>query len=206
MALTLAVVVLAGCGGSKAPAVAAVATTASSGAKASGGGAGSGASGSTSASSDPSRLLVEWAACMRRHGDPDQADPSIDAHQVIHITWNPAIPGGFYGTNKGGHGNSGPGQYCRTYLTEAQIALRNGRAQKPPTNASMVKFSECMRAHGIHDFPDPTADGLQLNHGGDLNPNNPAFQNASRVCARKTGVRGFGVGPLPPGTIKLANP
>ena len=31
---------------------------------------------------------------MRNHGDPNRADPSIDVHKVIWITWNPAIPGG----------------------------------------------------------------------------------------------------------------
>ena len=58
-------------------------------------------------------MLDEWATCMRAHGDPDQADPTIDANRIIHITWNPAIPGGYEGTNQGGQGNLGPGQYCR---------------------------------------------------------------------------------------------
>jgi hypothetical protein len=61
-----------------------------------------------------------------------------------------------------------------------------------------------MRANGIADFPDPTAGGgLQVSIGGDTNPSNPAYRNAAELCARKTGARAFGVGPLPPGTIEL---
>jgi hypothetical protein len=121
---------------------------------------------------------------------------------VIHITWNPEIPGGYNGTNKGGQGNSGSGQYCRSYLTEAQIALRGGQPQKQPDPAQLLKFSECMRANWIPDFPDPTGDTLAINRGagGDLDPNNPTFQNASKVCMQKTGVQGFGTGSPPPGT------
>jgi len=66
-----------------------------------------------------------------------------------------------------------------------------------------MKHSECMRANGIADFPDPTASGLSLTMGGDTNPSNPAYRNAAELCARKTGARAFGVGPPPPGTIEL---
>jgi hypothetical protein len=139
---------------------------------------------------------------MRSHGDPGQADPTVDVHGVIHISWNPAIPGGYNGTNKGGQGNSGPGQYCRTYLNAASTALR-GKQPAKPDEAKLVRFSECMRASGIPDFPDPTASGLSLNRGGDLNPSNPAFQNASRACARKTGVPDVFGGAPQPGMIEL---
>lgn len=200
---------LAGCGGASGPAVAKLGRTTSSGAKGNSTGAAGpskGTSGSTLASGNPSELLVEWAACMRSHGDPDQADPTIDTHKVIHILWNPAIPGGFNGTNKGGQGNNGPGQYCRTYLAKTQSALRGGRAETLPSTAQLVRFSECMRANGIRDFPDPTAKGLQINRAGDLNPNNPAFRNASKLCSQKSGVPGFGSGSPPPGTVELSNP
>jgi hypothetical protein len=153
---------------------------------------------------NPTQLLDEWAACMRRHGDTGQADPTIGANNVIDITWTPSIPGGVYGTNKGGQGNSGPGQYCRAYLNAAQLALQGGRQPAPPDLAKVVKYAECIRANGVPDFPDPsTAGGGVSFNMGSANPNNPTFQNASRLCAKKTGVRALGVGPPPPGTIEL---
>jgi hypothetical protein len=139
---------------------------------------------------------------MRSHGDPNQVDPSIDANKVIHIDWNPAIPGGYNGTNKGGHGNVGPGQYCRAFLDAAQSALAGGKAPAQPSQAKLVKFSACMRANGITDFPDPTASGLAINRGGDLNPSSPAFQRASTLCAKKSGAPGLDSAPKP-GTIVL---
>jgi hypothetical protein len=164
--------------------------------------------GATSATTRPTRnptqLLDEWAACMRSHGDPEQADPTVDATGVIHITWDPATPGGPYGTFKGGQGNSGPGQYCRSYLAAAQMELTRGGGEKPPDQAQVEKFSQCMRANGIPDFPDPSADGLQLRRGpgSDLDPNDPAFQSASKRCAQKTGVHFFNGTPQP-GMIEL---
>ena len=152
----------------------------------------------------PTQLVDEWGACMRRHGDTGQADPTIGASKVIDISWNPATPGGLYGTYKGGQGNTGPGQYCRSYLAAAQTALGGDQAHPRVSFAKLLKYSECMRANGIADFPDPTASGgLQLNIGGDTDPSNPSYRNAAELCARKTGARAFGVGPPPPGTIEL---
>jgi hypothetical protein len=196
---------LAACAGTSSPHVASLGTRSTTSSPTSGPGAGH-RSATTPAKGNPTALLNDWAACMRSHGDSGQADPTIDFNKVIHITWNPATPGGIYGTNKGGQGNSGPGQYCRADLIDAQTALRGDQPQERPDQATLEKFSECMRASGLPDFPDPTTNGLSIsmNAGGDLNPANPSFQTASRLCARKTGahVPGGG-GTPPPGTIEL---
>ncbi|MGH2851536.1 MAG: hypothetical protein ACRDLP_13065 [Solirubrobacteraceae bacterium] len=149
-------------------------------------------------------LLVEWASCMRRHGDPDQADPNITSGNVIDIPWNPAIPGGYNGTNKGGQGNSGPGQYCRTYLNSAQTALQGGRQPKAPDAAALVRLAECMRANGVPDFPDPGPNGNLVLQGGPEVMNDPIFQRAASVCAKKTGVDLPGRSGPTPGTITLS--
>jgi hypothetical protein len=199
VALAAVAFALAACGGSSPPSVASLRKSGSVGSN-------GGSTTTTQPTSNATALLNQWAACMRTHGDPNQADPTIDADKVIHITWNPAIPGGYNGTNKGGQGNSGPGQYCRSYLTAAQNVLRAGRAANPPDPAQLEKLSECMRANGIPDFPDPVNGTLSFNAGasGDLNPNDPTFQNASKKCTQRTGVQLPGAGgPLPPGTITL---
>jgi hypothetical protein len=143
---------------------------------------------------------------MRAHGDPNQADPTIDAHDAIHISWDPAIPGGYNGTQKGGQGNVGPGQYCRNFLNEAQSALQGGETQDSPTEAQLLKVAQCMRANGIPDFPDPVNGTLSFNigAGGDLNPHNPTFESTAKICREKTGVNlPRAGGSPPPGTIEL---
>ena len=198
-----AAISLCACGGSSTPNAASSPTVANLGSSTVDG---SHSTTTTLPTGNPTQLLDDWAACMRRHGDPDQADPTIDANKDIEINWNPAITGGYYGTYKGGQGNSGPGQYCRSYLSAAQTALGGNQQQPGSSEATLEKFSQCMRANGIPDFPDPVNGNLSFNlgAGGDLNPKNPIFQNASKMCARKTGahVPGTGGSP-PPGTIKL---
>lgn len=43
-----------------------------------------------------------------------------------------------------------------------------------------IEFSECMRAHGVTNFPDPTANGLQIPVS--VNSQSPAFRSAQHAC------------------------
>ena len=54
-------------------------------------------------------------------------------------------------------------------------------------SASAVKFSQCMRQHGISDFPDPDSQGhmqIRITPGSDMDPNNPQFKAAQKACAK----------------------
>jgi hypothetical protein len=139
---------------------------------------------------------------MRSHGDPDQADPTVDANKVIHITMSPSVPGGLTGPNGQSGAGPVPGSYCQTYLLDAIDELLQGsQPYVPPSQAALVKYAECMRANGVPDFPDPTAGGLVLHSAPG---SNPTLQNAAMVCVKKTGVQPAlgGGGPPPPGTIE----
>lgn len=141
-----AVVALAGCGGSKSPSVASAGTTTSSGAAGStniaGGGAGSGA---PSSQSGLQQDLLKYAECMRANGVPNFPDPSAS--------------GGF--ALSGGIDRSSPG--FKAAQAKCQKLLPSGGGLAPGSNthpsaqwlAHMVKVAECMRRHGISDFPDP---------------------------------------------------
>ncbi len=201
--IVMAAVGLTACGSSSTPRVASLPTSTN---PASGGrpfDASTTQTGTHSHSSRPAKgnataLLVKWTSCMNTHGDLNQAAPTIDANNVIHLTWNDATPGGIYGTNKGGQGNAGPGQYCRNYIDQAENELQGSAHLHQPSQAQLVQFSHCMRANGIPDFPDPSNGGSSFNRAGDLNPSNPIFQKASTLCAKKTGVPGFATGGAPP--------
>jgi hypothetical protein len=45
-----------------------------------------------------------------------------------------------------------------------------------------LEFSRCMRRHGVPNFPDPTANGLQIPVGVDTR--SPAFRSAQQACKR----------------------
>ena len=178
----------AGCGGSKSPSVASLGTTTPSRAATST----TAGNGRSTASGNPANLLDGWAACMRTHGDPDQVDPTIDAHGAIHIAVAPD------GNDRSFF--SGFKKACQRFLTDAITALRGGKTFGKPDTSRLLTFSTCMRAHGIPDFPDPSRAGLVLDGAGDLDPNNPTFRDASEACAMKTGVQAFS-GTPPPGAL-----
>jgi hypothetical protein len=138
---------------------------------------------------------------MRSHGDPDQADPAVESDGVIQIT----LPAG-YDQNGPGLGGKDGRSPCGAYLTAASNALRGGKPLAAPDPAKLVKFSVCMRANGVPDFPDPSGGGLSIRLGGDLNPNDPAFRNAQKVCGKKVGLQGplAGGGPQP-GMIRVVS-
>jgi hypothetical protein len=60
--------------------------------------------------------------------------------------------------------------------------------------AAALKFSECMRNHGITDYPDPRVEGGAISmsikaQGGasNLNPTSPQFQAAQKACSSLLG-------------------
>lgn len=53
-----------------------------------------------------------------------------------------------------------------------------------------LKFSECMRSHGVANFPDPTSSGgIEINSNSGINPGSPEFQAAQKVCQKYLGPR-----------------
>lgn len=48
-----------------------------------------------------------------------------------------------------------------------------------------VKFADCMRSHGVPNFPDPSAGGpIQISPSSGVNPQSPAFQSAQNACSK----------------------
>jgi hypothetical protein len=176
---------LGACGGSSSPHVASLGKSGGISGK-------SGITSTTVGSVNPTQLLDEWAICLRSHSDPDQVDPTIDANNVIHITYPP-------GYNRKSQVGSSTTNSCDAYLTSASYALGG---EPPVQNTSkMLAFSVCIRANGIPDFPDPTNTrgtyhfpiGVHFNSKGtpvaapdtpsDLDPTSPTFQSGAKLCA-----------------------
>jgi hypothetical protein len=76
----------------------------------------------------------------------------------------------------------------------AAVALTAcGSSHKPSsttgsrTDSQTLAFANCMRAHGVPSFPDPSAGGGGVNLAGTgINPQSPAFKTARQTCSRLT--------------------
>jgi hypothetical protein len=123
--------------------------------------------------------MYRYSACMRSHGVPNFPDPQ------------PSGGGLVLAINSGSGLNPNAPQF-KTAQKSCEKLLPNGGKPDPASiakdRAQMLKFSVCMRSHGLADFPDPTVSegGVQLSLGdkrsSSLNPNSPVFQAAQKAC------------------------
>jgi hypothetical protein len=114
--------------------------------------------------------MVAFARCMRSHGLPDFPDPSSNGGIQIN-------------GSQGGALDPNSAQYQTAFAACKSLMPRGNGGGKRPARAQMLKYAQCMRAHGVTDFPDPNADGgLTLGRGGDLDPSSPLFQQADSKC------------------------
>jgi hypothetical protein len=144
------------------------------------------ASKSSHTGSDGTGFLA-FSKCMRLHGVPNFPDPN--AGGGIHI---------------GQGSNLNP--FSPSFKTaQCQKLLPGGgppRGVSEPQKEQMVRTSECMRAHGVTGFPDPTTtaptnpqdysivEGIGGPNGGlfllvpkTIDVNSPAFKQAAKTCS-----------------------
>jgi hypothetical protein len=96
------------------------------------------------------------AQCMRQHGIPDFPDPVVDQNGQLRLPEGPA------GDRVKSQLNAHPEaqQACQPILDRLPAGARNDRPHYTQEDlANLLKFAQCMRQHGIADFPDPKADG-----------------------------------------------
>jgi hypothetical protein len=140
----------------------------------------------TAAGSSTIAMLDKYSACMRDHGVSGFPDPGttetpnsfgVDGYNFdlpsTMDTQSPAYESGAKDCEKliGMGTGSGPPAGVLAKARKAALA-----------------HAECMREHGVPNFPDPTVTGnghgiTQSSGGGaGTNPRSPAFQQAQKVC------------------------
>ncbi|MCW2941256.1 MAG: hypothetical protein JWN00_4241 [Actinomycetia bacterium] len=112
---------------------------------------------------------VAYSKCMRSHGDPAWPDPTSS---------------GAYANNNGSLDRT-----SAAYKTAANACKKleptGGipAAQVQQDFNKLLKYSACMRAHGVLKFPDPTMDhGVGIAVPGSIDPNSPQFKAADQAC------------------------
>jgi hypothetical protein len=132
--------------------------------------------GSTSASGGSTRVqaALAYARCMRSHGVPDFPDPDNN--------------GNFHLDNSVSSQETAANQVCNHLLN---VGTQLNAAQRQHTLSQLVKYAQCMRAHGVPNFPDPqiTSGGIGVpsgftfdTSGGHLDQKSPQYQAAAQAC------------------------
>jgi hypothetical protein len=140
------------------------------------GGGGAGAGGTAKAASDGDKLR-EFAQCMRENG-VDMPDPK-DGRVEIRASAKP-----------GAGGAPDDGGAIEAAQKKCAHLMPNGgkpRKPKPEDLAKMRAFSQCMRDHGVSEFPDPKPDGrmlLKAGPGTGIDPESTEFKAAQKACGK----------------------
>jgi len=110
-------------------------------------------------------------------GGPDPGVANVSSSQTS-TSRSSSTPSGGGGSALGGGApstSSGGGQ-------PSSLTIAGGNRQNE------LKYSACMRADGVPNFPDPNAQGvIQFGSSDGIDPRSAAFQNAQQKCAKYQG-------------------
>jgi len=168
---------LAGCGGSSSQGVAHLSSS-TSGSSATDG---AGKSSTPESGASAQQKMVAYSQCMRTHGVPEFPEPT-EGHLLIHSSDH---NGHVTGLNPQSSQFQAAQKVCGKLMPEGGTP---SPAQQAKVQESALKLSQCMRTHGVPNFPDPTFSGggarLTLKAGGanEIDPNSPQFKAAQKTC------------------------
>jgi hypothetical protein len=155
-----------------------------------------GTSGTNAAATTGYSKSLEFASCMRSHGVPNFPDPKLSDAGVLKVQ--------SLGGNTQVNGVTVNGPAFQSAMQACKSDLPNGGKPQPLSESrrnAMLAFSQCMRRHGLPNFPDPTFNGgtagLLIHAGSGINPQSPAFQAAQKACGSdltKAGLQAPGPG------------
>jgi hypothetical protein len=167
-------VAVAGCsGGSTSPTVAAAGSQSTATATPAGGSGSSGAA--------PLAEAVAYSQCIRSHGVPNFPDPVQTpdggyGYRTVGIDPNSAS---FQGAIQG----------CKALPSPWNSS---GQQLSPAQQQAWLNWAQCIRAHGVPDFPDPTFSGSEVHDFG-VGSSSPQLQQAMDACkSQRPTVGGLG--------------
>ena len=119
------------------------------------------------------QAALAYARCMRAHGVPDFPDPdsngqfNVDRHSVSSQ-------------------ETAANQVCHHLLNTGDQA---NAARQQQGLGQALKYAQCMRAHGVPNFPDPhttsggigTPSGIGFDMSG-IDQNSPQYRSAAQAC------------------------
>ena len=125
---------------------------------------------------------LAFSRCMRAHGITGFPDPDSQGNLALPKSgpgtkFDPKSPQ-FKAANNA----------CKSLMPGGSM----DPAQQAAARAQALKYAECMRAHGIPDFPDPNNQGnfdfaVPKGSGSGRDPHKPRLQAANHACQRGNG-------------------
>jgi hypothetical protein len=147
--------------------------------------AGCGGGSSASAHSKAYDKALAFVQCMQTHGMPTFPDPSSNG-TISDSGANVSSPEVLSAANA-----------CKTLLPAGALQLTEAQKQELLDNA--LKKAVCMRAHGISNYPDPSAQGNGIPRvslkGTGIDSNSPFFLSAAKACSLRRFASQPGSGP-----------
>jgi len=123
---------------------------------------------------------LAYAACMRAHGIPDFPDPS-GGGMTQRVTRTQVTINGV--TLK----ESAAQFQTASQACQSKMGINtSGGPPNPALQKAALEFANCMRTHGVPNFPDPKVSGngvqIQIKKSSGINPQSPQFQKARSTC------------------------
>ncbi len=154
-----------------------------------GGGASSSASAPTYAHAPTYAQKIALAQCMRSHGVPNFPDPNASGSYTL--TSNGSIEGAG-GSSIDIDSSQAQAAYgdCRHLvpgapsISQLEQDVQQEKQRQEQALPMLLKYSQCMRSHGVPNFPDLGQSHRSPPPGNSaaINPNSPQFQAASTAC------------------------
>jgi hypothetical protein len=128
------------------------------------------AGGLTASPSTSSEKVLAFAHCVRSHGVPNFPDPNSS--------------GQFDKTTLARLATSNS-QYQAANRSCQHLLPTPSAAQQRQVGAQALLFSQCIRAHGVTNFPDPASDGRIPDPASlGIDQGSPRFQAANQACGK----------------------
>jgi hypothetical protein len=111
---------------------------------------------------------VKYAECMRSHGEPNWPDPASD--------------GTFTALGQAGITTGSVMGAAMKACVSLNPFPTLSKAQRDKAVAAMLKYSECMRSHGVTNYPDPNSFGGVPADPPGVDINSPQYRAAVSAC------------------------
>jgi hypothetical protein len=147
-------------------------------------GCGSGSPSGSGATPSVTTGTLAFSKCMRAHGVPGFPDPGATLSGPFNAIGGIAFPASIDPQSPAFQTAMSS---CRGLLSGV-LSSHNKPQITAGQKAAMIAHAQCMRTHGVPNFPDPSfpsGGGIAISDPPGVNLQSPAYQQAQAQCSRQ---------------------